>query len=268
MVEPRYPGLIEHYVNLGACYDPEGLRQVGEQLKGCMTGYKACYQRAYRCLTAAAQLLEDGRVLLLTPELEARMAKRVKGMLSRECKRQGVGEGQSVQRFLGAVTWQGVRCEWGTVAAQCDRVYELSDPYHLAHPMLTGLAAGAMAAGYDVIACPDPLFPDRMAHLLIPHLSLAFVSSNDRQSWPYRAYRRIKLDTMVDQELLKRNRGRLRFAGKVTAALLEEAVDSLAQAKAMHDELEGFYNPYVDFDQGKGQGEAIIQAFLALQKAE
>ena len=31
-------------------------------------------------------------------------------------------------------------------------------------------------------------------------------------------------------------------------ALVEEAVDSLAQAKAMHDRLEALYNPYVDFD--------------------
>ena len=34
----------------------------------------------------------------------------------------------------------------------------------------------------------------------------------------------------------------------MSAALVEEAVDSLAQAKAMHDELESLYNPHVDFD--------------------
>ena len=54
---------------------------------------------------------------------------------------------------------------------------------------------------------------------------------------------------MADQDLLRRCRPRLRFALKVSAALVEEAVDSLAQAKAMHDELESLYNPHVDFDQ-------------------
>ena len=29
---------------------------------------------------------------------------------------------------------------------------------------------------------------------------------------------------------------------------MEEAVTSLAQAKAMHDDLEAIYNPHVDFD--------------------
>ena len=52
---------------------------------------------------------------------------------------------------------------------------------------------------------------------------------------------------MADGEAPGRSRPRLRFAKKVSAALEEEAVSSLAQAKAMHDELEAIYNPHVDF---------------------
>ena len=47
--------------------------------------------------------------------------------------------------------------------------------------------------------------------------------------------------------LLRRSRPRLRFSRKVAAALVDEAVESLAQGKAMHDELEALYNPHVDF---------------------
>ena len=266
VVEPKYPGLVESYVDLGACYDRAALQAVDPELKGCMKGYKACYSRAYRCLTAAAQLEEDVRALLVTPALEAKMAKRARGILSREIKGAGDQAGRAVQRFLGGITWQGVLREYGTVEAQCSKVYELGDTYGLAHTMLTCLAAGAMAAGHDVVACPDPLFPDRMAHLLIPSLSLAFVSTTPELPWPHRPYRRIRLDAMADGELLRRSRARLRFSRKVTAALLEEAVDALGQAKAMHDELEGLYNPHVDFDQVHQRGEEIIEAFLALEQ--
>ena len=189
------------------------------------------------CVVASAVIF-GMRALLVTPALEAKMAKRARGILSREIKGAGEQPGRAVQRFLGAVTWQGVLREYGTVEAQCGRVYELSDTYGLAHTMLTCLAAGAMAAGHDVVACPDPLFPDRMAHLLIPSLSLAFVSTTPELPWPHRPYRRIRLDAMADGEVLRRSRARLRFSRKVSAALLEEAVDALAQAKAMHDELE------------------------------
>lgn len=248
VVEPSYPGLVEHYVNLGNYYDRDALQAVRSELMGCMKGYKACYSRAYRCLTAAAQIEEDMRALLSTQVLEAKMAKRARGILSREVKKTALEDGRSVQRFLGGVTWKGVLCNYSTADALCKRIYELSDTYGLAHGMLHHLAAGALSAGHDIIVCPSPMAPDRMEHLLIPSLSLAFLSSSPARPYPRRPYRRIRLDAMLDPELLRRNKARLKFSRKVAAALTDEAVEALGQAKAMHDELEGLYNPHVDFE--------------------
>ena len=259
VVEPKYPGLVESYVNLGNCYDRAGLRTVAAELKGCMKGYKGCYQRAYRCLTGAAQLAEDDRAILLTPELEARLARRARGILSREVKGTGRESGRAVQRFLGGVTWQGVLVRRDTVTALCERIYELSDSWGLAHGMLVQLAAGAMAAGHDAILCPSPLCPDRLEHLLIPALSLAFVSAPPSDPWPKKPYRRIRVDAMAGPETLRRNRARLRFSRRVRAALTEEAVEALAQAKGMHDELEALYNPHVDFGQVYAAADGIIR---------
>ena len=263
VVEPKYPGLVEEYVNLGACYDREGLQGVRDGLMGCMKGYKGCYQRAYRCLTAAAQIGEDVRALLLTPAVEAKMSKRARGILSREIKKGDGDAGRAVRRFLGAVTWKGALCNFETVEALCRRVYELSDPYGMAHPMLSQLAAGALAAGHDAILCPSPLYPDQLEHLLLPGLSLAFVTGTPALPWPKRPYRRIRVDAMADAELLHRSRARLKFSRKVSAALVDEAVDSLAQAKAMHDELEKLYNPHVDFGRVYEKAEEIISSLTA-----
>ena len=104
-----------------------------------------------------------------------------------------------------------------------------------------------MERGFDVVACPDPMAPDRLAHLLIPQLELAFLTALPGCSFPEKPYRCIRLEAAADEELLRRNRPRLRFAKKVSAALVEEAVSSLSQAKAMHDDLEGIYNPHVNF---------------------
>lgn len=262
VVEPKFPGAVERYVNLGDCYDKKALSAVKGELMACMAGYKSCYSRAYRCLAAAAQIGEDMRALLLTPALEARMSKRAKGILSREIKRTGREPGRSVQRFLGGVTWRGVLCNFDTVDAQCGKVYELCDSYGLGSSLLTCLAAGAVAAGHDVVACPSPLFPGRMEHLLLPDLGLAFVTSTPALPYPGRPFRRIRLDAMADAELLRRNRPRLRFSRKVASALLDEAVDSLTQAKSMHDDLETLYNPHVDFSRVYTIADSIIGELL------
>ena len=205
-------------------------------------------ERKTALVDGTAQIEEDMRALLSTQVLEAKMAKRARGILSREVKKTALEDGRSVQRFLGGVTWKGVLCSYSTADTLCKRIYELSDTYGLAHGMLHHLAAGALSAGHDIIVCPSPMAPDRMEHLLIPSLSLAFLSSSPARPYPRRPYRRIRLDAMLDPELLRRNKARLKFSRKVAAALTDEAVEALGQAKAMHDELEGLYNPHVDFE--------------------
>ena len=74
VVEPKYPGAVEQYVNLGDCYDRAGLRAIRGEILTCMDGYKEHYQRAYRCLDAAAEIQTDVRAMLVTPALEEKLA--------------------------------------------------------------------------------------------------------------------------------------------------------------------------------------------------
>lgn len=263
VVEPSLPGAVESYVNLGRFYDHAALAGQRDEIAAATKGYQSHYKRAYRCLTAAAQLAEDNRALLLTPALEAKELKRARGILSREVKKTGRQPGLAVQRFLGAVSCQGMVCLFHTVDALCHRVYELQDTYGLGAGMLTALAAGCMSAGYDVILCPSPLFPDRAEHLLVPELSLAFVTSTPALPYGGKPYRRVRLDAMADPELLRRYKSRLKFARKVQTALLDEGIDSLAQAKKEHDALEKLYNPHVDFEGVYRQAEEIAEELLA-----
>lgn len=262
VVEPRYPGVVEHYVNLGECYDSAGLQEVRQEIMGCMTGYKGCYQRAYRCLGAAAEIGADMRSILTTDTLEEKAAKRARGILGREARVRGGGSAQVTQRFLGAVTHQGVVRFDETVYALCKRLYILEDSYGLSHLLLTHLLSGLTAAGHDVVACPSPMAPDRLEHLIVPGLSLGFVSASPALPCDRRPYRRLRMDAMADAELIRRSKARLRFSRKVSAALVDEAVDSLAQAKAMHDDLEALYNPHVDFARVYRMADALAKEIL------
>lgn len=263
VVEPQYPGVVEHYLNLGDCYDARGLLPLRTEIMTATQSCRSPYRRAYHCLEAAGQLRWDSRDWLLTEALRLRLQKRAKGILSREIKKGGPQAGQVIHRFLSAITWKGRICLWNTVEAQAKRVYVLCDSFGLAHELLSPILSAATAAGWDVIACPDPMDPERLAHLILPGLSLAFVTSSPELPWPGKSHRRLRLDAMADSELYRTLRPRLRFSRKVSSALEGEAVEALAQAKAGHDYLEQLYHPHVDFGLVNQMASQLAQQLLA-----
>lgn len=263
ILEPQYPGVVEHYVNLGDCFDGESLQGVRQEIISCTTACKSLYSRAFRILDAAYQVFEELPDSFLSPAALSRLEKRVRGIAAREFKKTGSTPGTVTKRFLGGVTHQGLLCRYDTAHALCDRIYEIVDNYRLAPSTLNFLMEAATAAGYDVIACPSPLYPRRLEHLLIPSLSLGFVTSNDWLPFEGRPFRRIRLDALPDCDAVRKNRARLRFSKKISGLLMEEAVSMLQQAKVCHDELEALYHPFVDFSTVEQIGDQIAQRITA-----
>lgn len=266
VVEPQCPGVVERYIDLSGCYDRAGLQPLKEPILAAAAEYKGHYKRVYRCLGAAGELRRDMTELLATQPVQQKLAKRAAGIIGRELKKPSSGDGSAQQRFLSAVTHKGPLTLWDTVDAQASRVYELADNCGLAHHLLTPILTAALAAGHQAVACPDPMAPDRLAHVLLPSLSLAFVTSSAEAPWPHRAYRRLRLDAMVDAEACRAAKPRLRFTRRVAAALLEEGVAGLSQAKATHDHLEQLYNPFVDFDGVAAIADRTADEVLSLER--
>ena len=266
VMEPKFPGAVERYVDLGACYDFGALQEVREGIVSLLTDYPACYTRAYRCLSAAAELTEDVRAALLTPQLRQRLSRRAAGILRRELKPKKEGEkGRVRQRFLSALTHKGPVCLFDTVRELCPRVWALEDSCGLGHDLLSALLAGAVERGYDVVACPDPMAPERLQHLLVPEAGLAFLTCPPDLPCPLRPVKVLRPEGISDAAPARCGRSRLRFTLKVAAALRDEAVSSLAQAKQMHDELEMLYNPHVDFHRVNEIADEIIGEILAIE---
>ncbi|MDD4715943.1 MAG: hypothetical protein PHT34_05310 [Oscillospiraceae bacterium] len=259
IIEPQYPGVIEQYVCLGNCYNTEALKNLRTEVFTLTAAYKSYYSRAYRILDAACQVLGDLPDSFLSPTAVGRMEKRIHSIAAREFKKTGNAPGTITKRFLGGVTSQGVLCRFDTAETLCDRIYEIVDNHRLASPTLQFLQEAATAVGLDVITCPSPLCPKRLEHLLIPALSLGFVTSTDMVPYEGHSFRRIRLDALIQTEALRKNRAKLRFSKKVSRLLIEEAVSALSQAKFYHDELEALYNPYVDFSAVYETGDKIAK---------
>ena len=246
MVEPKYPAAADRYVNLGQFYDVAALKKSRPDVLHYTDAVSAAYQRAYRALGAARQMSDSASALMREGLDAGKLLRRTDGIIGRELRGRGAG-GRDDLRFLGSLTCMGPVWRFDSVEALCPKIYQLQDTYGLAAPMLERVHAAARARGFSAVVCPDPEHPERIHHLLLPELGLAFVTSREGMVCDGAAYRRIRLDAMIAPAHLKRCKSHLRFVRRVEEALRQEGLDALREAKARHDALEAVYQPHVDF---------------------
>jgi len=245
VIEPKYPAAVDRYVNLGQFYDITAAKKARAEVIQHTQEVSAAYQRAYQALGAARQMADSSAALVLEGLDAGKLLRRTDGIIGRELR--GRGGGGTDYRFLGSVTCKGPIWRFDSVETLCPKVYQLLDTYGLAAPMLERIRAAAAARGFRMIVCPDPDHIERIQHLLLPELGLAFVTSREGMVYGGSAYRRVRLDAMVAPAHYKRYKARLKFSARVESALRQEGLEALRDAKAAHDKLEAVYQPDVDF---------------------
>ena len=63
VVEPKYPGAVDRYVNLGQFYDIAAAKEQREEIIRHTDACSAAYKRAYRALGAARQMADNAAAL-------------------------------------------------------------------------------------------------------------------------------------------------------------------------------------------------------------
>lgn len=246
VVEPRYPAAADRYVNLGEFYDITAAKTARADIVQYTDACSAAYRRAYHALGAARKMMDSAAALMKEGLDEEKLQRRTEGMIAREIRGRGSGS-EDHYRFLGSVTHKGPVWRFDSVQKLCPKIYQLQDSWGLAAPMLERIRLAAAAKGYGAIVCPDPDHMENIQHLLLPELEIAFVTSREGLAYDGPAYRRVRLDAMINPTHYKRHKARVRFNRRIVQALHEEGIEALREAKAAHDALERVYNPYVDF---------------------
>ncbi|MCR4771766.1 MAG: hypothetical protein K5855_05580 [Oscillospiraceae bacterium] len=199
--------------------------------------YREHYRRAYCILAAAGSVFASIR---LPEACLDEIASRAEGIINREIKRKSRVPGHAERLFTDAFTCLGPVSLSETRSELCGKLISLDNEYGAAAHFLEILSRAAVGRGYDVIICLSPLDPDRIFHLLIPELSLGFVSG--------RGGRRLHLDKTVAAHMSPEEIGAAKEALSEYSRLLSMAQERLRLAKAAHDRLEAAVNPHVDFD--------------------
>ena len=242
VAEPGVFGADSDYVNLGEFCRTPLCPADAARASALNAAYKERYGRAY-ALLAAGEKLETA---LTPPPCGGNEAERAEAVLRALVDRIAPPrdrEGTLSRRFGGAVSCEGlVRDE--SLFASCRLLYVCEDGCGLASRALAAAADEALLRGQRVIELLSPFDGGTTDGVLLPELSAAFVRTAPQQG----SHKKVALDRLCGSlDEIKERRRALRAARRERTRCTEAACAVLAEAKALHDELERVYRPYMDF---------------------
>ena len=102
-----------------------------------------------------------------------------------------------------------------------------------------------------------------MEHLYVPKLGLGLITATAFHDYPRDQITGIvDMDPCLNQEVQQKYKGIIGENQGIFNELFDHAVSYLVQAKELHDQLEQYYVPYMDFHQVNDLQNEILERIL------
>ena len=257
IVDPQIPGARDSMINLGACLDESAMRPRLPHIRACMADHAACSRRARAFMQSICALKRDNAASVAECLDERRLAHMtdtlIAAVLAEVAPPSDPPQVRSV--ITDAITPKGELCL--LTDGQQQHVIRLA--HHFAMdltPVLRALSLAARRAGYAVEEYLSPLCPGSLLHLSIPALQTLVTTADtltSEQTFDFAVC--LPTGSLLRRECaLEQTR-----AGIIRHT--QHAVSAMAQAKQLHDELETFYVPNMDFTKWQIYFDDTLRAF-------
>lgn len=262
VIEPKAPGAVEEYVNLGVTWDSNQLREHKDKIKQYTSEASEHFKSAYACFGKALEIHDEWEKFYINHidfkkanELTERLIQTFFGNQS-HYKRANVKH-----RFLGAATPKGAVDFVPNLTENVKKRYFIKGrPGSGKSTMLKKLAVAAEQKGYDVEVYHCGFDPHSLDMVIVRELGFAiFDSTAPHEYFPTRASDGIidMYDLIIapgtDEKYAKEIQDvSLRYKEK-----MNEGISFLAKAKAVRDRLEKIYIAAMDFDKVDAYKEEI-----------
>lgn len=273
IVDPINPGAVDTIVHLGEYWNESGIRSHRKEVIAKNAEIGTIFARAYNYLGAAGKMYDNLTAVYELGLRSAELYKLAAHFINQELAHRELSPelGRVRKYFASGITPAGVVHYLESLVQGYKRVYILKAPVGVsAHKILALFSESALCRGFDAEEYYCPMKPsEKMEHLLIPDLSIAFLTSNSfhtaaeskiggtgRSSAEIRT---VDLAELFDEEKIAKQKHIADDSRRQMEDLLAKGVSCLAEAKAEHDKLEENYIPNMDFSKIEKVRKEIVK---------
>lgn len=264
VIEPKFPGIVEEYVNLGAAWDADVLKEKKDQIIECTLENREAYHSAYATFKEALDIHDEWEKLYIE-NMDYEKADQVTDEIVERFFFNSLGKKTAtvIDRYLGAATPKGaVDFIQNLTEDLTTRIFIKGRPGSGKSTMLKKLAAKAEETGHNVEIYHCGFDPNSLDMIIVRELGMAiFDSTSPHEYFPERDG-----DEIIDmyERAIKPGTDEL-YADEIKeistrySAKMKDAIAFLAQAKKIHDDLEAYYVDAMDFSRVDQLAEPIYQ---------
>jgi hypothetical protein len=251
VVDPKNPAAVDEILNFGDFWEEKGIRTHKQQIISLTKEISAQFQRVYRYLHAAYDICADSEAIyqsVIDKGAINRFSHEIcESLFCDECITRKEGAIRSL--FLSAITPSGL-VHYIDDSINDLTVYSIAGTLGLnANCILQKIQQEASLRGYQTESFYCALNPEKLEHIIIPGKKCAFVTTNDYHTPHTQNKHWLDLLVFVNKTALKAKEEDLKANNELFDQLIGNAIMMLSRAKKMHDELETYYVPYINFEE-------------------
>jgi hypothetical protein len=252
VVEPKAPGAIEEYVNLGQAWDSQLLAKHKNEIVSCTAKISEAFQTAYATFAQALRIHDEWERIFISNMDFSKAELLTEAIIEKFIGERSLEKNADVKhRFFGAATPNGAVDFIHNLTANIPKRYFIKGrPGTGKSTMLKKIAAKAERAGFDVEIYHCGFDPNSLDMVAIRELGIVIFDSTD----PHEYFPDRDNDEIIDVYKIAVAAGTdEKYAAQITeitqrySAKMKDATSYLARAKSLHDDLEKFYVAAMDF---------------------
>ncbi|WP_198507798.1 PRK06851 family protein [Bacillus sp. FJAT-45037] len=267
VIEPKAPGVVEEYVNLGVAWDREKLMPHKEEILQLTKQISELFQKAYDTFAASLRAHDDIEEIYIANMDFVKADQLAEELIEKFYGEEMIGKTSSVKhRFLGAAT------PVGAVDFVQNLTEDILDRYFIKgragsgkSTMLKKIARAGEERGFDVEVYHCGFDPNSLDMVIIREKSIAIFDSTA----PHEYFPERDGDHIVDVYERCINEGTDEtFAEDIARTTqsykekMKKAISFLSEAKTQRDQLEAIYIEAMDFTKVDRIRENLLQEIL------
>lgn len=265
-MDPVNPGAVDEILNLGDCWNEDGFKKFRKNIIDTNKEIGKIFKRAYRFL-GAAKAVHDDWCNYNNEALNPVKLNKLKEELKDKILISPVsGLGRERHLFATAFTPNGIVTYVDTIVKDYEKVYVLNGgPGTGKTDILDFISKEALKRGLYVEIFHDPLIPERIEHIFIPELKTALITSNEINNKKFEGTQ-IYMDNYLNAYTMSKNREEVKIDSEMFYELLNKGLKTIASAKALHDQLETYFIPNMDFEKLNKLTKKLIDKIEGYEK--